>query len=232
MRQEFLIQSAIAARNLTFTGGAETAANLWKTVIEICQTEDWREPRLTLPLVDGLPRLLVRADLNSETQSALLSAILRLNPGRCLHHFAASFDRVGNTLQSQGDLGDAIKAFRFGLRLREKLVAEDPGNALWQTDLVSTCNALAWTLATSSAPNYRNGPEAVILALRASELTRFQDSDTLDTLATTYAETGSFDNAVKWQEAALKLIRDAGRAVPEELLQRLELYKQQMPYRE
>jgi hypothetical protein len=53
----------------------------------------------------------------------------------------------------------------------------------------------------------------------------------LDTLAATYAEAGSFKEAVAWQKKALDLdIED--RDTLEQARQRLKLYEEGKPYRE
>ena len=38
-------------------------------------------------------------------------------------------------LVAQGDLAEALKAYRDGLAIRERLAQADPGNAGWQRDL-------------------------------------------------------------------------------------------------
>jgi tetratricopeptide (TPR) repeat protein len=67
--------------------------------------------------------------------------------------------------------------------------------------------SLARILATCNEDKLRNGKWAVDLANRACELTHWRDPDCLDTLATAYAETGDFPAAIKWQNEAMKLIR-------------------------
>ena len=46
-----------------------------------------------------------------------------------------SYDRVGDVLVAQGNFPEALKTFREGLAIRERLAAADPGNAGWQRDL-------------------------------------------------------------------------------------------------
>lgn len=67
-------------------------------------------------------------------------------------------------------------------------------------------NALAWFLATCPDAACRNGADALAHAKSACELTKWQDSAYLDTLAAAYAEVGDFDQAVKYvREAIAKL---------------------------
>ena len=46
-----------------------------------------------------------------------------------------SRDRVGDVLVAQGKLPEALKSFRDGLAIRERLASADPDNAGWQRDL-------------------------------------------------------------------------------------------------
>ena len=49
------------------------------------------------------------------------------------------------------------------------------------------------------------------------------------TLSASYAESGDFDKAVRWQEQAVRM---AGERMKYVLAARLELYKQGQPYRD
>jgi Flp pilus assembly protein TadD len=88
-------------------------------------------------------------------------------------------------------------------------------------------NNLAWLLATAKAPGFRNGKRAVDLALKACELSDWRDAEYVDTLAAGYARAGDFDNAVKWQEKALRYPK---LARPSEFQQRLNFYRQRKPW--
>jgi tetratricopeptide (TPR) repeat protein len=48
---------------------------------------------------------------------------------------SVSYERVGDVLVAQGNLPEALKTFRDGLGIRERLAQSDPGNAGWQRDL-------------------------------------------------------------------------------------------------
>lgn len=93
-------------------------------------------------------------------------------------------------------------------------------------DLVEALNNLAWALATSSHAELRDGLRAVRLAQHACELTQFQKTIFVGTLAAAQAETGKFDDAVAAAQRACALAVKNGET---NLLQRnqalLERYR-------
>jgi tetratricopeptide (TPR) repeat protein len=48
---------------------------------------------------------------------------------------SVSYDRVGDVLVAQGNLPEALKSYRDGLAIADRLAKADPGNAGWQRDL-------------------------------------------------------------------------------------------------
>jgi tetratricopeptide (TPR) repeat protein len=90
-------------------------------------------------------------------------------------------------------------------------------------------NNLAWLLGTSPDDELRNGQRAIELAKKACELTEYKQAHILSTLASGYAESGDWENAVKWSEKALEL---GEGEVREQLAKELESYKQKKPWRE
>jgi tetratricopeptide (TPR) repeat protein len=86
----------------------------------------------------------------------------------------------------------------------------------------STCNGLAWILATCPVASLRDGRKAVELATRACTKTEYRESGYLDTLAVACAEAGYFEDAVRYGEDVLKLVAAEERP---EYEQRLALYK-------
>jgi tetratricopeptide (TPR) repeat protein len=92
----------------------------------------------------------------------------------------------------------------------------------------STFNQLGWIWATAPDPDVRNGARAKECATRACELTEWQESSYLDTLAAACAEVGDFDAAVKWMEKALAL---APTESEDDYHSRLALYRQEKPVR-
>ncbi len=115
------------------------------------------------------------------------------------------------------DLGDDARATQH---LRRALELE-PARP-------ETLERLAWVLATSPAPELRNGREAVELARRACQAIQFGRPGFLETFAAAQAEAGDFPKAVRWQTEALKLLSGAGRQAAEA---RLKSYRAQVPYR-
>lgn len=100
-------------------------------------------------------------------------------------------------------------------------------------DLLEALNNLAWLRATAPDPQFRNGAEAVKLAEHACELSSWQKTMFVGTLAAAYAEAGDFDKAVQTAQKACDLAAAQGE---NELLQKnralLDQYKAHQPARE
>jgi serine/threonine-protein kinase len=75
----------------------------------------------------------------------------------------------------------------------------------------------------------RDGVQAVANATRALELTEWKFTDWLPILAAAHAETGNFDEAMRWQTRFLEAAPEAAKA---EAQSRLELYRSGQPLRE
>jgi hypothetical protein len=92
-------------------------------------------------------------------------------------------------------------------------------------------NNLAWLLATSPDASVRDGARAVRLAERACEITGYQQTILVGTLAAAYAEAGRFDDAIATAGKACTLASASGE---QDLLQKtrqlLELYRAHKPY--
>jgi tetratricopeptide (TPR) repeat protein len=100
-------------------------------------------------------------------------------------------------------------------------------------DSVEGLNNLAWLLATCPDGAVRNGPEAVALAQHACELTQYQRTVLLGTLAAACAEAGQFDAAVHNAQKACDHAAAAGETGLLELNRRLlALYQSRQPYRD
>jgi tetratricopeptide (TPR) repeat protein len=93
-------------------------------------------------------------------------------------------------------------------------------------------NDCAWLLATGTKDSVRNGQRAVELANQACQLTEYKNAGYLDTLAAAFAEKGEFEKARKWQEEAVKAAGEEPPDVQADIKARIDLYKQNKPYRE
>jgi tetratricopeptide (TPR) repeat protein len=139
-----------------------------------------------------------------------ITTAIERNPksGSAFNLRAAIHSRLGNF---QGALADHLTAHEL-----------DP-------DEVATLNYLAWLRATCPLDEVRDGAAALRDATRACELTDYQAPGYLDTLAAAHAELGNFEEAIRWQEKALKLVSAAQHT---EYESRLELYKSGKSYRD
>ncbi len=92
-------------------------------------------------------------------------------------------------------------------------------------------NSLAWLKATCVEDSIRDGRAAVVLATKACDLSKWRNSDYLDTLAAAYAETGDFEKAVEMQKRAVGLSKPK-TSDREENESRVRLYQERKPFRE
>jgi tetratricopeptide (TPR) repeat protein len=111
----------------------------------------------------------------------------------------------------------------------EKAIADyNEANRLAPDD-AGALNGRAWLASTCSDAKYRDGKQAVELATRACELTKWNQPMILDTLAAAFAESGDYEAARKWQAKAIELLTDDKEMG--DFRRRLELYQQKRPYR-
>ena len=123
----------------------------------------------------------------------------------------------GDAYLNIGKHADAIADYEKALKMQPK----DDG----------ILNNFAWVLATSPDAKLRDGPRALKLAKLACELTENKVPHILSTLAAAYAETGDFENAIKWSTKAVELggkDKESGEALKKEL----DTYKAKKPVRE
>ena len=91
--------------------------------------------------------------------------------------------------------------------------------------------SLAWIWATSPADALRDGQKAISYAKKACKLDQWQNWNFVNILAAAYAEAGDFDDAVKYQKQAMRLM-PPDRPHVEEQQARLMLYEKHQPYRD
>ncbi|HEV3384242.1 MAG TPA: tetratricopeptide repeat protein [Gemmata sp.] len=94
-------------------------------------------------------------------------------------------------------------------------------------------NGLAWLLATCPQAKYRDGKRAVELATKACEVSEWEEAGYIDTLAASYAETGDFDKAIKYEKQAIELLtEEEEKRLGDEFRARLKLFEQKKPFHE
>jgi tetratricopeptide (TPR) repeat protein len=154
---------------------------------------------------------------NRERASADLETCVRLL-GVCDHPATSVVTR----LQENFDDVDAVFLEVLRVSSRRILGPKDP----------LMLNSIAWLQATCPGAEFRDGAKAVENAVKACELTNWKNAGFLDTLAAAYAEAGDFDEAIKWQNEAIKLLSQEGEGPPPNMEKRLKLYQSGQPYRE
>jgi hypothetical protein len=117
---------------------------------------------------------------------------------------------------------------------------KDHTKALRQLDSISSLkldkagralNGVAWLRATFPEPELRDGNKATQEALQACEASHWEDFGYVDTLAAAYAETGNFEQAVKFEEQAVGMLSPEN-SLRDKMERRLALYQDHKPYRE
>lgn len=156
----------------------------------------------------------------------------------------------GQALAAQGRNAEAVESLRAAIHLKPdpdarlqlapllsslgrdaEAVAELRIVLTTQPDSLAALQNLAWILATSWDEKVRNGPEAVRLAERASELTNRQDAQMLAALAAAHAEAGQFAEAVTTAQHAIEIAQASGSAGFAQMnAQLLRLYRAGKPY--
>jgi len=128
-----------------------------------------------------------------------------------------AYHNRGYSWKNKGDYDKAIADYT-------KVLEIDPKN-------VYAYNSLAWLKATCPVDRYRDGKQAVELAEKAVELD--ETASRLNTLAAAYAEAGRFQDAIKTQEKAIKLLEKEGETEDlAEFKEHLDSYKAGKPWRE
>jgi tetratricopeptide (TPR) repeat protein len=128
--------------------------------------------------------------------------------------YAPAYCDLGYLYGVIGKYNEAIDCYRKAMQLKPD----------WPLPMAG----LAKILATHPDINKRNIAEAIKLAERAAELTKYQNTVILDTLATAYAAGGQFDKAVKTAEKALSsALAEHNEVLARQIRRQLENYKKQ-----
>jgi tetratricopeptide (TPR) repeat protein len=178
------------------------AAEHWKRILEL-QPEN----------VDAMNNLGITLVDRGDLQGALtyFTKALEHQPGNLEIQTNVAF-----VLARLNRPGEAIELYRKALAARPD----------WPEVLTS----LAALLATYPDPAFRNPPEAVTLAQRACELTKYSRADFVDTLSLAYHAAGQRAEAIETAGRALQLARAAGNTEHAAALeQRLRAWSTETP---
>jgi tetratricopeptide (TPR) repeat protein len=203
------------------------AENEYRAVIKLQEEVLGPEHPDTLGTRNNLASALADQDKYAEAESEF-RAVIKLQEkvlGPEHRDTLGSRYNLATAFDHQGEYAHAENEYRAVLKLEEELVGpEDP-------DTLTTRNGLAWLLATCSNDKIRNGREAVELATKVCELSKWSNAGWVDTLAAAEAEAGLFDAAVKHQKQAIELAK-AANSNTKDYEQHINLYRQHKPYRE
>ncbi|MBN1508557.1 MAG: PD40 domain-containing protein [Sedimentisphaerales bacterium] len=164
-----------------------------------------------------------------ESLYLLASCLARLNrEPEAMSHARKAASLVPDSPMVHGLLGGLLCTIGQYREARAHLEAAHAANA---AD-VSVANNLAWLLATCPDGACRDGTRAVRLAEWACNATSFKSPPLLDSLATAYAESGRFEEAVRTARQAIEIVQSNPKASTVTLESRLSLYLAGEPYRE
>ena len=216
------------ATELQAKGESEAAIDAWQKALAV----DPSDARVNF----GLGGALTAAGRSNESIPYFKRAT-EINPD-----FLEAFYGLGAAYMREKNADDAIAAWQDAVHLSPQFfqaqeglgfayyIQGKPSDALHhlrlaldgEPDRVSVLVLAASLMATSSDAGVRNGPEAVILAQRALELTQGSDTSVLDTLSAAYAESGRYDQAQLTVDQAIALAEKQGDT---DLLARLKAHR-------
>ena len=212
---------AVAQRGLAFLlnneGRSQEAIIHYEAATKVEPQDGWTQHGLGLALLkmgragDAIPVLLKAVEVDPQN--------------------AQYKDDLGSALFSSDHGTDAVGSFLATARSDPAGFGHFLEAMQSDTNHVALINNLAWAFATNPDPRLRNGKYAVHLATRACEMTGFQTTIMVGTLAAAYAEAGRFDEAIATGQKACALASGLGEA---DLLKRnqelLTLYQAHQPF--
>lgn len=128
------------------------------------------------------------------------------------------FIRHGIRCNQAGQYGDAAEAYRTALA--------------YDHEQVDALNNLAWLYATCPHEAQRNANEALRLAAKACRINGWCEASTLDTLAAAFAESGAFEQAIRYEERALAAVSEDDGDRQERYRESLRSYERGVPTRD
>jgi tetratricopeptide (TPR) repeat protein len=149
-------------------------------------------------------------------------------PRKAIEIFTAIIEEDKDNWVALRSRGDAL----LSISKHKEAIADYEAGLKVQPDDHGLLNNLAWVLATSTFDDLRDGKRAIELGTKACEVTKYELPHILSTLAAGYAETGDFENAIKWSTKAVELGRDKLKDQIEQLEKELDSYKNKKPWRE
>ena len=193
------------AENLLRNGLVRESLEYFKLVLE-------SDPADSITLYNtGLAEMGLR-EFNDAVQH--FRAALRIREDDADTHF-----HLANGLQATGSIVEAIDHLRRAMEI--------------EPDSPYAANNLAWILATHPDGEFRNGNEAVALARRICEKSKFSNASTVATLAAALAESEQFEDAAKMNQRAADLVRQQNnKSLLEKLLKRQKLYESNRAFRD
>src|SRR5439155_10973695 len=142
---------------------------------------------------------------------AQFAEVVRLDPNHAEAH-----NNLALACRKLGQTAEAIPHFRQAIQLKP--------------DFPAALNNLAWVLAANPDGHFRNGLEAVQLATRACELTRYEQPVMLATLAAAYADAARFSEAASFAEQAQARAPRGESALAKRLQSMLDAFRAGRPY--
>ena len=94
----------------------------------------------------------------------------------------------------------------------------------------SALGRFAWFRAVCPDGSLRDGKAAIRMSMRACELSKWKEPPYIEALAAAHAETGDFEQAVKYQTQAMKMKSEYG-PIDKKTRERLALYRDHKPWR-
>lgn len=170
-----------------------------------------RNPKL--PALHGAAAAAWAAQEKYDEAFAEIAQAEKLEPKYGLPHIVAAkiFLAQGRATNAPGELWAAVHA--------------EPYN-------VEVLSTVARCLAAHPDATVRDGRNALACALKANEISGEQSAEVFDVLGMAFAETGDFTNAVASARSAIDLGTEAKRVDVPAYQARLELYQNNLPWRE